>query len=145
MHRFATVDKHQTCMTQPISDVEIAILNVRRADARVAQQRERIAFLKARGRPTKAAEGLLRRLVESLELAREHLLRVSRALPGYQCHVMDGDQIQAVHSFECANDAEAILKITILLDSKPAHLAAEIWHGNLQVARIPSRNRANRN
>jgi hypothetical protein len=49
----------------------------------------------------------------------------------YRCYLMSGQNIQAVRTYECANDAEVTLKASALLDSKPEHAAAEIWQGRL--------------
>ena len=58
---------------------------------------------------------------------------------GYRCFLMSGDKIQVVQTYECADDAEVILKAKALLDSKPEHPAVEIWEGKRLVARL-SRN-----
>ena len=55
---------------------------------------------------------------------------------GYRCLLMSGETIQAVQTYECANDAEVILKARALLDSKPEHPAVEIWEGKRLVARL---------
>jgi hypothetical protein len=55
---------------------------------------------------------------------------------GYRCYMMSGDNIQAVQTYECANDAEVILKANALLESKPQHSALEIWEGKRFVARL---------
>jgi hypothetical protein len=55
---------------------------------------------------------------------------------GYRCFLMSGDKIQAVQTYECANDAEVVLKARDLLDSKPQHPAVEIWEGKRLVARL---------
>ena len=57
-------------------------------------------------------------------------------MAGYRCFLMSGDKIQAVQTYECADDAEVILKAKALLDSKPEHLAVEIWEGKRLVARL---------
>jgi hypothetical protein len=49
---------------------------------------------------------------------------------------MSGDHIQAVQTYECADDAEVILKASALLKSNPAHPAVEIWQGKRLVARL---------
>ena len=59
----------------------------------------------------------------------------------YRCYLMSGDNFQAVQTYECANDAEVILKATALLDSKPEHQTVEIWQGSRLVTRIPRRER----
>lgn len=50
---------------------------------------------------------------------------------GYRCYLMSGETSQAVQNFECADDAEVILKANALLDSNP-----EIWEGKRLVARV---------
>jgi hypothetical protein len=49
---------------------------------------------------------------------------------------MSGEHIQAVQSFECADDVEVILKSSALLNSQSKHPAAEIWEGKRLVARL---------
>jgi len=49
---------------------------------------------------------------------------------------MSGDTIQAVHTYECDDDSEVILKASALLDSKPEHPAIEIWQGKRFIARL---------
>ena len=49
---------------------------------------------------------------------------------------MSGDSIHAVQTFECADDAEVILKGWSLLEAKPEHQAIEIWEGKRMVARL---------
>lgn len=49
---------------------------------------------------------------------------------------MNGDRILGVHTHECADDAEAILKGWALLDSTPEHPSVEIWEGKRMVARL---------
>jgi len=55
---------------------------------------------------------------------------------GYRCYLMSGENMQAVQTYECADDADVILKASALLDSKPAHQSAEIWEGKRLVARL---------
>ena len=62
-------------------------------------------------------------------------------MSGYRCLLISGETIQAVQTYECADDAEVILKAKALLDSKPEHPAVEIWEGKRLVARL-SRNPA---
>ena len=57
-------------------------------------------------------------------------------MSGYRCLLMSGGTIQAVKTYECADDAEVILKANALLDSKPEHPAVEIWEGKRLVARL---------
>jgi hypothetical protein len=54
----------------------------------------------------------------------------------YRCYLMRGEHIQAVQTYECADDAEVILKAGALLESKPEHPAIEIWEGKRLVARF---------
>lgn len=54
----------------------------------------------------------------------------------YRCYLMSGEHIQAVQTYECADDAEVILKAGTLLKSKPEHPAIEIWEGKRLVARF---------
>ena len=49
---------------------------------------------------------------------------------------MSGDAIQAVQTYECADDAEVMLKASALLESKPEHPAIEIWQGTRFIARL---------
>jgi len=50
---------------------------------------------------------------------------------------MNGDRIIDVHTHECTDDAEVILKGWALLDSTtPEHPAMEIWKGKRLVARL---------
>jgi hypothetical protein len=57
---------------------------------------------------------------------------------------MSGDGIQAVQTFECADDAEVILKGWSLLEAKPEHPAIEIWEGKRMVARLARNTSAQR-
>jgi hypothetical protein len=61
-------------------------------------------------------------------------------VPGYRCYLMSGEHIQAVQNFECADDAEVMLKSSARLDSHPEHRAVEIWEDKRLVARL-TRNR----
>lgn len=58
-------------------------------------------------------------------------------MPPYRCYLMSGDRIQVVKIFECADDAEVILKATALLDVHPEHQNVEVWDGKRMVARVP--------
>jgi hypothetical protein len=55
---------------------------------------------------------------------------------GYRCYFVSGESIQAVRTFECADDAEVISKAGALLKSQPEHPAIEIWEGQRLVARL---------
>jgi hypothetical protein len=55
---------------------------------------------------------------------------------GYRCYFMSGKHIQAVESFECADDAEVILKSSLFLDWHREHPTVEIWEGKRLVARL---------
>jgi hypothetical protein len=57
-------------------------------------------------------------------------------LSSFRCYFMSGEHIQAVHRYECANDAEVILKANELLKAHPEHPAMEIWEGKRLVARL---------
>ena len=57
-------------------------------------------------------------------------------MTGYRCYFMSGDSIPAAQTFECADDAEVILKGWGLLETKPEHQAIEIWEGKRMVARL---------
>src|SRR5687768_11710835 len=57
-------------------------------------------------------------------------------MSGYRCYLMSGETIQAVQSFECADDAKIILTASAFLDSKSQHAAAESWEGKRLVARL---------
>lgn len=127
---------------EPIADARRAALQVLRVEAAVARQRDIVARLKAERLSTEIAENLLGTLIESLEWAREHLGLITGAM--YRCQLMSGDRIEDVDFCECAHDTAAILKFTILLDSEPTGLGAEIWHGTRLVARIPKRERSNK-
>jgi hypothetical protein len=50
---------------------------------------------------------------------------------------MSGERIQTVQMFDCADDAEVILKAAAFLSSKPEHQDIEIWNGGRMVARVP--------
>lgn len=58
-------------------------------------------------------------------------------MPAYRCYLMSSDQIQGVRIFECADDAEVILKAAALLESHPEHQNIEIWDGKRMVWRVP--------
>ena len=60
----------------------------------------------------------------------------------YRCFLISGERLQAVQLLECEDDKEAIAKGTALLESKPAHQAAEIWQGGRFVARVPRPNQS---
>lgn len=62
---------------EPLSDLEIAILRVKEAEARVAEQRARVERAKAAGRSTEFSEDLLRNLMISLDLMERHLALVA--------------------------------------------------------------------
>ena len=125
-------------MTHPSSDIEIAIHRIHQTKLLISEQQETIRRLSTRGHPTDLAVGLLKTFTQSLELSKSRLDALVVALPGYRSHLMS-DDVEAIQTHECANDAQVILLVTIMLDSKPAHIGAEIWHGNRLVARIPPR------
>jgi hypothetical protein len=126
-------------MTHPFSDIEIAIHRLHQDKLLVSEQQETIRRLSTRGHPTDLAVGLLKTLTKSLELSKSRLNALVVALPSYRSHLMSDGDVEAIQTHECANDAQAILLVTIMLDSRPAHIGAEIWHGNRLVARIPPR------
>jgi hypothetical protein len=43
---------------------------------------------------------------------------------GYRCFLISGETIQAIQTYECANDAEVNLKAKARLDLTPEHLEA---------------------
>ena len=47
----------------------------------------------------------------------------------FRCYFMNDDRILNVHTHECTDDAEVILKGWELLDSTPEHPALEICEG----------------
>jgi len=55
---------------------------------------------------------------------------------------MNGERIQAVRIFDCADDAEAILKAAALIGASPEHQDIEIWNGGRMVARLPRREKS---
>jgi len=53
----------------------------------------------------------------------------------YRCYFVNNlDQIQAAQSFDCAEDAEAMLKAVELAESQP--LDVEVWSGARLVGRV---------
>ena len=63
-------------------------------------------------------------------------------MKGYRCYFMSGGSIQAVQTYECADDVEVILKGSASLESKPDHQAIEIGEG--QWAASPEMNLQNK-
>jgi hypothetical protein len=63
-------------------------------------------------------------------------LDVEARVAAFRCYFMNGDRILDVHTHECADDAEVILKGWQLLGSTPEHPAIEIWEGKRLVARL---------
>jgi hypothetical protein len=47
---------------------------------------------------------------------------------------MSGEHSRAVQTYECADDAEVILKAWTLVESHPEHQNVEIWEGKRLVA-----------
>ena len=125
-------------MAHPLSEIEIAIYRIHQAKLLVLEQQEAIKRLARNGHPTDLAVGMLRTLTQSLELSKSNLNALAVALPGYRSHLMS-DEVEAIQMHKCANDAEAIFLVTIMLDPAPAHVGAEIWHGKRLVERIPPR------
>jgi hypothetical protein len=78
-------------------------------------------------------------LIENFDLPQAYLKLITSIPPGYRCLLTSGNELQAIQSYDCFDDAEAILKVTDMLGSKPAYWGAEIWRGNRLVARIPGR------
>jgi hypothetical protein len=126
-------------MVKSLSDDEVAILRVRRAEEDVAAQRERVARLKAEGKSSQAAEELLSNLVNSLELSKARLARLTGTATVYLCFLMKDDDIGEVRMLECANDADALAKATALLEVKSEYQAVEIWTGKRSLGLIPRR------
>jgi hypothetical protein len=126
-------------MVEPLSDDKLAQLRVRQVEEDVAAQRERVARLKADGKPSQAAEELLSNLVNSLELARARLARLTGTATVYLCFLMKDDDIGEVRMLECANDADALAKATALLQVKSEYQAVEIWTGKRSLGLIPRR------
>ena len=122
----------------PLSEIEIAISRIHQAKLLVLEQQETIKRLVSNGHPTELAVGILKTLTQTLELSKSNLNALAVALPGYRSHLM-GDEVEAIQTHKCANDAEAIFLVTIMLDPAPAHVGAEIWHGKRLVERIPPR------
>jgi hypothetical protein len=129
-------------MVRPLSDIERAILRVKEAEERVAEQRMRIAQLKEQGRSPEMSENLLKTLLKSLDLMKVHLGRLTAPAKGYRCYLMSGESIHAVQMVECPSDADAILKASVLLESKHQFQNIEIWEGKRLVGRIPRRAKA---
>ena len=128
-------------MTQPFSDIETAILHVRRAKITVMEQRERIAFLIAKGHSVGLARDLLAALESNLELTRKHLHLAIDDLRGYRYHLTLNGEIEAVQPLARTNDAKAILDVALVMDSTSPEFGAEIWNGKKLVMRIPPRMR----
>lgn len=126
-------------MVEPLSDDELARLRVKRVEEDVAAQRERVARLKAEGKSSQAAEELLSNLVNSLELSKARLARLTGTATVYLCFLMKDDDIGEVRMLECANDADALAKATALLEVKSEYQAVEIWTGKRSLGLIPRR------
>ena len=130
-------------MTHSSSEIETAIYRIHQAKLLVLEQQEAIKRLARNGHPTELAVHMLKTLTQSLELSKSDLNALAAALPGYRSHLMS-DEVEAIQTHTCANDAEAIFLVTIMLDPAPAHVGAEIWHGKRLVERILPRIRRTR-
>jgi hypothetical protein len=126
-------------MVEPLSDDELARLRLKRAEEDIAAQRERVARLKAEGKSSQAAEELLSNLVNSFELSKARLARLTGTATVYLCFLMKDDDIGEVRMLECANDADALAKATALLQVKSEYQAVEIWTGKRSLGLIPRR------
>jgi hypothetical protein len=126
-------------MVEPLSDDELARLRVKRVEEDVAAQRERVARLKAECKSSQAAEELLSNLVNSFELSKARLARLTGTATVYLCFLMKDDDIGEVRMLECANDADALAKATALLEVKSEYQAVEIWTGKRSLGLIPRR------
>ena len=124
-------------MAEPLSDVELAMLRVRQAEQTVAEQRERVARMRAEGRSSEQAEQLLASLANGLELSKATLAELISEAQVYRCYLMVGDHIDAVRVLECAEDAEVFVRAAELLDALHGYQAVEIWNGKRLVGRIP--------
>jgi hypothetical protein len=124
-------------VAEPLSDVELAMLRVTQAEQNVAEQRERVARMKAEGRSSEQAELLLTNLANSLELSKARLAELISEARVYRCYLMVGDHIDAVRVLECAEDAEVFVRAAELLAAMREYQAIEIWNGKRLVGRIP--------
>jgi hypothetical protein len=64
------------------ADLELAILHLKQLEQRVDEQRARIARLKEMGAPSAVAEDFLRTLLDSLQLVKAHVAKITG--PGYE-------------------------------------------------------------
>lgn len=124
-------------MTEPLSDVELAMLRVAKAEQNVAEQRARVARMRAEGKPSEQTEQLLVNLSNALELSKARLAELTGEAQVYRCYLMRGDHIDAVRVLECATDAEVFVRAAELLDAMREYQALEIWNGKRLVGRIP--------
>jgi hypothetical protein len=125
-------------MAHPFPEIEIAIYRIHQAKLLVLEQQETIKRLARNGQPTELAVRTLKALTHNLEVSKSDLNALAVVLPGYRSHLIS-DEVDAIQTHKCANDAEAIFLVTIMLDPAPAHVGAEIWHGKRLVDRIPPR------
>jgi hypothetical protein len=63
------------------ADLELALLHLKQMEKRIAEQRERIAHLKALGASTAVAEDFLATLLDSLQLVKIHVARITGPRP----------------------------------------------------------------
>ena len=126
-------------MVEPLSEDELAILRVNRAEGELAEQRERVARFRAESGPSKAAENMLTNLENAHELLKGRLFDLSGEATAYLCFVMKQEDIAAARTLECADDAEVFVKAAELLETMSECQSIEIWHGKRLVGRIPKR------
>lgn len=65
------------CMGMIQADLELALLHLQQLEQRIAEQRARIARLREAGGSTENAEDFLRTLLETLELVKLHVARIT--------------------------------------------------------------------
>lgn len=63
------------------ADLELALLHVKQMEKRIAEQRERIAHLRSLGVSTAVAEDFLATLLDSLQLVKIHVARITGPRP----------------------------------------------------------------
>jgi hypothetical protein len=64
------------------------------------------------------------------------LIEGKTAMADYRCYLVNNlDEIQAAESFDCTEDAEALLKAGKLAAAQSLHV--EIWNGARLVGRLP--------
>jgi hypothetical protein len=95
--------------------------------------------MKAEGVSTKAAEDVLTNLRNAHELLKGRLFDLTSKATAYRCFLVKDDDIAAVRTLECADDAEVFVKAAELLEAMSECQSIEIWHGKRLVGRIPKR------